>query len=103
MNKVNSFLSLTSAAILALSSTSATVNAAETPFAIAIHGGAGTIQKSEFTPEREQAYRAKLQEAVETGYAVLDKGGESLTIDAAYVREHVGKLAEDQDLSKFIL
>lgn len=52
--------------------------AAETPFAIAIHGGAGTIEKSRFTPEQEKQYRAKLAEAVETGYKVLAKGGESL-------------------------
>ncbi|MBQ4861875.1 isoaspartyl peptidase/L-asparaginase [Pseudoalteromonas sp. MMG013] len=53
-------------------------SAAEMPIAIAIHGGAGTIEKSKFTPEKEQAYRAKLQEAVEAGYTVLDKGGSSL-------------------------
>lgn len=48
------------------------------PIAIAIHGGAGTIEKSRFTPEQEKAYRAKLKEAVEAGYAVLNNGGESL-------------------------
>ncbi|KZN48474.1 asparaginase [Pseudoalteromonas luteoviolacea H33] len=48
------------------------------PIAIAIHGGAGTIEKSRFTPEQEKAYRAKLQEAVEAGYKVLDEGGDSL-------------------------
>ncbi len=50
----------------------------EQPIAIAIHGGAGTIEKSRFTPEREKAYRAKLKEAVEAGYSVLDNGGNSL-------------------------
>lgn len=48
------------------------------PIAIAIHGGAGTIEKSNFTPEKEAAYRAKLAEAVETGYNVLNNGGSSL-------------------------
>jgi beta-aspartyl-peptidase (threonine type) len=48
------------------------------PIAIAIHGGAGTIKKSKFTPELEKAYRAKLAQAVETGYSVLHKGGSSL-------------------------
>lgn len=48
------------------------------PIAIAIHGGAGTIKKSRFTPEMEKAYRDKLAEAVETGYSVLHKGGSSL-------------------------
>jgi len=48
------------------------------PIAIAIHGGAGTIEKGRFTPEQEKAYRAKLVEAVEAGYKVLESGGESL-------------------------
>ncbi|MBH0068957.1 isoaspartyl peptidase/L-asparaginase family protein [Pseudoalteromonas sp. NZS100] len=52
--------------------------AAETPFAIAIHGGAGTIEKARFTPAQEKEYRAKLTQAVETGYKVLHQGGESL-------------------------
>ncbi|WP_078084960.1 isoaspartyl peptidase/L-asparaginase family protein [Microbulbifer mangrovi] len=47
-------------------------------FAIAIHGGAGTIEKSKMTPEKERAYRAKLEEAIDAGYAVLEKGGLSL-------------------------
>ena len=68
------------AAIIATSTLSFTgvSHAGETPFAIAIHGGAGTIEKSRFTPEQEKQYRAKLTEAVETGYKVLAKGGESL-------------------------
>ena len=50
----------------------------ESPLAIAIHGGAGTLDKAKFSPEQEKAYRAKLSEAVEAGYSVLEKGGESL-------------------------
>jgi beta-aspartyl-peptidase (threonine type) len=46
--------------------------------AIAIHGGAGTISPAEMTPEREQAFRAKLEEAVTAGYSVLSAGGPSL-------------------------
>ncbi|PKH86196.1 beta-aspartyl-peptidase [Colwellia sp. Bg11-28] len=55
-----------------------TVLAKYVPFAIAIHGGAGTIQKDHFTPEKEAAYRAKLKESVEAGYTVLEQGGTSL-------------------------
>jgi len=36
-------------------------------------------------------------------FTATDKGGETLVIDKAYVKENVGKLAKDQDLSKFIL
>ena len=36
-------------------------------------------------------------------FKATDKSGETVTVDKAYVKEHVGKLAADQDLSKFIL
>ncbi len=36
-------------------------------------------------------------------FKATDKAGETLTIDKSYVAEHVGKLASNQDLSKFIL
>jgi len=63
---------------LVFSSVMNTAMAAEPKFAIAIHGGAGTIEKSRFTPEKETAYRAKLEEALDAGYMVLEKGGASL-------------------------
>ncbi len=50
----------------------------EKHFAIVIHGGAGTIKKVNMTPEQETAYREKLQEALNVGYAVLEKGGTSI-------------------------
>ncbi len=45
------------------------------PFSIAIHGGAGTILKEDMTPELEAAYINALNEALDTGYAVLEKNG----------------------------
>ena len=39
----------------------------------------------------------------EISFTATDKSGDTLIVDAAYVKEHVGKLAENQDLSKFIL
>ncbi len=39
----------------------------------------------------------------EISFTASDRGGESVTIDADYVRERVGDLAKDSDLSKFIL
>jgi beta-aspartyl-peptidase (threonine type) len=45
---------------------------------LVIHGGAGTILKKNMTPEKEQAYTAKLTEALEVGYAVIDSGGTSV-------------------------
>lgn len=44
-------------------------------YAIAIHGGAGTILPEQMTPELEQAYVAALTHAVACGQAVLEKGG----------------------------
>lgn len=46
-------------------------------FAIIIHGGAGTILKKNMTPEREAEYKAKLEEAIRTGYEILKNGGTS--------------------------
>lgn len=44
---------------------------------LVIHGGAGTILKKNMTPEKEKAYQEKLQEALQEGYSVLEKGGTS--------------------------
>jgi beta-aspartyl-peptidase (threonine type) len=46
-------------------------------YAIAIHGGAGTILKSTMTPEKESLYRSGLQEAIEAGETILKSGGSS--------------------------
>ncbi len=48
------------------------------PFGFVIHGGAGTIERSKMTPEREAAYRSKLAEALSAGFEVLNKGGAGL-------------------------
>jgi beta-aspartyl-peptidase (threonine type) len=45
------------------------------PFGFVIHGGAGTIERSRMTPEREKAYHDKLSEALLAGFGVLQKGG----------------------------
>lgn len=48
------------------------------PYAIAIHGGAGTILKSTMTAEKEAAYKKGLSDAITAGETVLKKGGRSL-------------------------
>src|SRR5215207_2364106 len=48
------------------------------PFGFVIHGGAGTIERSRMTPEREKAYRDKLSEALRAGFEVLNRGGACL-------------------------
>ena len=47
-------------------------------FAIAIHGGAGTLSGSETSEEQERAYRDGLSAALDAGYSVLERGGSSL-------------------------
>jgi len=47
-------------------------------FVIVIHGGAGTILKSQMTPEKEKAYQQGLNDALQKGYEVLSKGGTAL-------------------------
>jgi len=54
------------------------VIAADRDIAIAIHGGAGTILKSNMTPELEKQYHAKMEEALKAGYQILQSGGTSL-------------------------
>jgi beta-aspartyl-peptidase (threonine type) len=47
-------------------------------FGIAIHGGAGTLPRSEMSGDAERQYRSGLSEAIDAGYAVLQNGGASL-------------------------
>lgn len=54
--------------------------------ALAIHGGAGTILRSQMTEELEREYRSELEAALKAGWAVLEKGGPSLeAVEAAVV------------------
>ncbi len=55
-------------------------------WALAIHGGAGVIERGSLTPEREAAYRAAMQAALDAGSAVLKKGGSSLDAVEATIR-----------------
>lgn len=47
-------------------------------FAIAIHGGAGVINRSELSAEKEKAIHESLAAALEAGYRVLAKDGSAL-------------------------
>src|ERR1044072_3830870 len=47
-------------------------------FAIAIHGGAGTLPRRDIPAEQEKDYRAGLSAALAAGYAVPGRGGGSL-------------------------
>jgi len=47
-------------------------------FGIVIHGGAGTILKENMSDSLEQAYQAKLEEAIRTGHEILANGGTAI-------------------------
>src|SRR5437762_11186405 len=53
---------------------------------LVIHGGAGTIVRSNMTPEKEREYRAGLERALAAGYEILKRGGSSLDAVEAAVR-----------------
>lgn len=58
-----------------------------------IHGGAGVIKRGSLTPEKEKAYRDKLEEALMAGYKALQAGKSS--VDAV---EIAVKILEDSPL-----
>ncbi|MDC8754908.1 isoaspartyl peptidase/L-asparaginase [Erythrobacter sp. sf7] len=47
-------------------------------WSIAIHGGAGTLDPAQMTPERRAEYEAALQKALDAGAAVLAEGGSAM-------------------------
>ncbi|MBK8968743.1 MAG: isoaspartyl peptidase/L-asparaginase [Saprospiraceae bacterium] len=60
-------------------------------YAIAIHGGAGTIRKSDITPEQEAGYRAALDTALTIGETILKNGGmalDAVTATIAYLEDN---------------
>lgn len=48
------------------------------PIALVIHGGAGTITRASMSPEKEKLYHRALKLALDTGYAILERGGTSV-------------------------
>lgn len=54
-------------------------------FTIVVHGGAGTILKEDMSPDLEAAYMEGLQDAINAGYAVLEKGGTAVNAVKAAV------------------
>ena len=55
-------------------------------FALAIHGGAGTILRSSMTAEKELSYKKALEDAITSGESVLAIGGRSIDAVEAAIR-----------------
>lgn len=51
---------------------------ADKPIAIVIHGGAGTIARSQLSAEKEAAIKKDLNQALNTGYAALEAGQDAM-------------------------
>ena len=79
--------------LLILISVLSSCNNKKIDFAIVVHGGAGTITKANMSNEMELAYNQKLEEAINTGYKILESGGTSL--DAV---ESTIKILENSEL-----
>lgn len=47
-------------------------------WSLAIHGGAGTLDPAQMTPEKRVAYEATLQAALDAGSAILKNGGSAM-------------------------
>lgn len=56
-----------------------------TNFGIAIHGGAGTILRSNMTAELQLAYESALQDALQAGYKIISTSGSAVAAVAAAV------------------
>ncbi|HLF46299.1 MAG TPA: isoaspartyl peptidase/L-asparaginase [Chitinophagaceae bacterium] len=54
---------------------------------LAIHGGSGTILKEQMSPELETAYLQGLNDALNTGYALLEKGKTAVEVVKVVVME----------------
>ena len=73
-------------ALFALCFSSAHAQDGPPQWSLAIHGGAGVIERSSLTPEQDAAYRAALQGALDAGSAVLKSGGSALDAVQAAVQ-----------------
>lgn len=56
-------------------------------WSIVVHGGAGVIERASLTPDLEAQYRAAMRRALDTGGAILERGGTSLDAVEAVIRE----------------
>lgn len=50
----------------------------EVNYGIVLHGGAGTIRKENMSDSLENAYKAKLEEAIRAGHQILENGGTAI-------------------------
>ena len=72
--------------VAAQQSTPLVTQVAAGKWAIVMHGGAGVIERSSMTPERDAAYRAGLDEAMHAAAKALDANGSAVDAVEAGLR-----------------
>jgi beta-aspartyl-peptidase (threonine type) len=77
---------LVSVLTVSISGPAVAQDVARESWALAIHGGTGVIERGALSADQERAYRAALLAALETGSAVLRRGGSSLDAVEATIR-----------------
>lgn len=63
-----------------------TVSEEQPSWSIAIHGGAGTLNRDRITPEKDAEIRAALNKALEAGSKILKDGGSAMDAITATIR-----------------
>jgi beta-aspartyl-peptidase (threonine type) len=86
LRRKNLILALMIGVVSAPASCAEPAAAKQASWSLAIHGGAGVIQRGDLSPAREAAYRAGLGAALAAGQQVLSNGGSSLDAVEATVR-----------------
>lgn len=79
-------LNIAAALVMILGLSSPVLAQERAGWSLAIHGGAGVIERGALTPEQDAAYRAALDRALAEGAAILDEGGSALDAVEAAVR-----------------
>src|SRR5438874_10486370 len=67
---------------------------------LAVHGGAGTIERSKMTPEKEQEYRTGLENALRAGREILLRRSEEHTSELQSRRDLVCRLLLEKKKKK---
>jgi L-asparaginase / beta-aspartyl-peptidase len=83
---MKSFIVLVVLAVLGVAGYSQSFPKEQERVVMVIHGGAGTILRSQMTPEREKAYNEALTEALRRGYAILKNGGSAIDANEAAIK-----------------
>lgn len=73
-------------ATLGAASMSSAQTAPDGQWSLAIHGGAGVIERANLSPERDALYRQGLQQALDAGQAILAAGGTAMDAVEATVQ-----------------